>query len=70
MIWYSVAFFFVVILFIVLVSRHIATKRRRSAKWDDLHERSKLFASQLAYLRDAQVSREAQLNLSPELKSR
>jgi hypothetical protein len=70
MIWYSIAFLVVVIAFIILVARHIAAEHRRSAKWDDLHERSKLFASQLAYLRDAQISREAQLNLSSEPKSR
>ena len=36
----------------LLLARTVAAERRRSANWDDLRERGKLIASQLAHLRE------------------
>lgn len=50
--WAIVAAILVVACFIFYTVHRIAAERRRSASWDNLRERSKLFASQLAYFRD------------------
>ncbi len=42
----------------VLLVHGLAARRRRTANWDDLHERGKLFAAQLSRLREMAAHKE------------
>ena len=56
------------IVIIISLARSNITTRKRSAKWDDLHERGRMFASQLEHLREMSATKQPQP--PPEAKSR
>ena len=53
---------------IIFLARSGITARKRSAKWDDLHERGRMFASQLEHLREMSAAKPPQP--PPETKPR
>jgi hypothetical protein len=44
---------------IIALARNTRAARKRSDKWEDLHERGKMFAAQLAHLRERSAAKQA-----------